>query len=172
MQLEPGEGLDRGQADSVVRRAQEFVSPLPSAELEVVALQGLDFRMEQGEFVSIVGASGAGVDPRLLELEITESVLLQDAESTLAALNRVKEAGIDLSVEQGEFIALMGPSDAKDPQNSQQVELAAIVRSAAEPAIGSLLALCAIPAGLGWWAASILQAEPAPWWVELAQFVE
>ena len=28
--------------------------------LEVVALQGLDFRMEQGEFVSIVGASGAG----------------------------------------------------------------------------------------------------------------
>jgi putative ABC transport system ATP-binding protein len=28
--------------------------------LEVVALQGLDFRMEEGEFVSIVGKSGAG----------------------------------------------------------------------------------------------------------------
>ena len=28
--------------------------------LEVVALQGLDFAMEQGEFISIVGASGSG----------------------------------------------------------------------------------------------------------------
>lgn len=44
-------------------------------------------------------AAGAGVDPKLLELEITESVLLQDAESTLASLNRVKAAGIALSVD-------------------------------------------------------------------------
>jgi 4-amino-4-deoxy-L-arabinose transferase-like glycosyltransferase len=39
-------------------------------------------------------------------------------------------------------------------------------------AIASLLALCAIPAGLGWWAASILaQTGIAGWGVELAQFV-
>jgi diguanylate cyclase (GGDEF)-like protein len=44
-------------------------------------------------------AAGAGIDPKLLELEITESVLLQDADSTLAALNRVKEAGVALSVD-------------------------------------------------------------------------
>jgi len=44
-------------------------------------------------------ASSAGIDPSLLELEITESVLLQDAESTSAALNRLKEAGVALSVD-------------------------------------------------------------------------
>lgn len=44
-------------------------------------------------------AQSAGIDAECLELEITESVLLQDAESTLAALSRLKEAGIALSVD-------------------------------------------------------------------------
>lgn len=44
-------------------------------------------------------AADAGIEPRLLELEITESVLLQDAESILAALMAFKEAGITLSVD-------------------------------------------------------------------------
>ena len=43
--------------------------------------------------------SGAGIDAKLLELEITESVLLQDADNTLAALRRLKEAGVSLSVD-------------------------------------------------------------------------
>ena len=30
------------------------------ADLEVVALQGLDLAVEQGEFIAIVGASGSG----------------------------------------------------------------------------------------------------------------
>jgi diguanylate cyclase (GGDEF)-like protein len=48
----------------------------------------------------VLGAAlGAGIDPKLLELEITESVLLQDAENTLVALNRLKRAGIALSVD-------------------------------------------------------------------------
>ena len=44
-------------------------------------------------------ATDAGIEPRFLELEITESVLLQDAESTLAALMTFKKAGIVLSVD-------------------------------------------------------------------------
>jgi uncharacterized protein (TIGR03663 family) len=39
-------------------------------------------------------------------------------------------------------------------------------------AIGSLLILAAIPAGLGWWAGSVLpQAESGAWWAELVRFV-
>ncbi len=43
--------------------------------------------------------TAAGIDASLLELEITESVLLQDAEQTLVALNRLKEAGVSLSID-------------------------------------------------------------------------
>jgi EAL domain-containing protein (putative c-di-GMP-specific phosphodiesterase class I) len=48
----------------------------------------------------VLGAAlSAGLDPSLLELEITESVLLHDAENTLVALNTLKRAGIALSVD-------------------------------------------------------------------------
>ncbi len=39
---------------------QNVIKIHKQGNLEVVALQGLDLRMEQGEFVSVVGASGAG----------------------------------------------------------------------------------------------------------------
>ena len=48
----------------------------------------------------VLGAAlSAGIDPQSLELEITESVLLQDTDNTLVALNRFKRAGITLSVD-------------------------------------------------------------------------
>jgi diguanylate cyclase (GGDEF)-like protein len=48
----------------------------------------------------VLGAAlGAGIEPSLLELEITESVLLHDADNTLVALNTLKRAGIALSVD-------------------------------------------------------------------------
>ncbi|MFQ6004292.1 MAG: putative bifunctional diguanylate cyclase/phosphodiesterase [Woeseia sp.] len=43
--------------------------------------------------------TGAGIEAKYLELEITESVLLQDADNTLIALQRLKNAGISLSVD-------------------------------------------------------------------------
>jgi diguanylate cyclase (GGDEF)-like protein len=43
--------------------------------------------------------SAAGIDASLLELEITESVLLQDADNTLISLRKLKEAGVSLSVD-------------------------------------------------------------------------
>ena len=43
--------------------------------------------------------SDAGIDARNLELEITESVLLQDVDKTLEALNVLKDAGISLAID-------------------------------------------------------------------------
>jgi len=43
--------------------------------------------------------SGAGIDATLLELEITESVLLQDVDKTLIALQALKKAGVSLSID-------------------------------------------------------------------------
>ena len=41
----------------------------------------------------------AGINPNLLELEITESVLLQDAEKTLIELKALKKSGVSLSID-------------------------------------------------------------------------
>ena len=43
--------------------------------------------------------SKTGLDPASLELEITESVLMQDAEATIDMLRALKEMGIKISVD-------------------------------------------------------------------------
>ena len=43
--------------------------------------------------------AGAGINPNFLELEITESVLMQEVDRTLVDLNQLKEAGIMLSID-------------------------------------------------------------------------
>ena len=55
---------------------------------------------DRGLFDDVIGAiSGAGIDARFLELEITESVLMQDVDKTYVELNRLKEAGITMSID-------------------------------------------------------------------------
>jgi len=43
--------------------------------------------------------SAAGIDASLIELEITESVMLQNADSTLVLLRRLRKAGVSLSMD-------------------------------------------------------------------------
>ncbi len=49
---------------------------------------------------AVAGAlSASGLAPRRLELEITESVLLQDSDSTLATLHQLRNLGIAISMD-------------------------------------------------------------------------
>jgi diguanylate cyclase (GGDEF)-like protein len=55
---------------------------------------------DSGLLTDVFGAiSDAGIDASQLELEITESVLLQDVDKTLVELRALKEAGISLSID-------------------------------------------------------------------------
>src|SRR6202041_4146696 len=49
---------------------------------------------------SVISALAAsGLAPERLELEITESVLLQDSEATLAALHKLRSFGVKISMD-------------------------------------------------------------------------
>jgi len=41
----------------------------------------------------------SGLDPALLELELTESILIQNVESVLASVKRLKQLGVKLSID-------------------------------------------------------------------------
>ena len=58
-------------------------------------------QLQEPELLDTIRAITAetGVDPRLLELEITESVAMQNAEATLATLEALKEMGVSLAVD-------------------------------------------------------------------------
>lgn len=64
-----------------------------------VNLSSRQFR--QDNFAQRVGKiiNGAGIDPRCLELELTESVLMEDAESVSVILAEFKQAGISIAVD-------------------------------------------------------------------------
>ncbi len=49
---------------------------------------------------SVIGAlEEAGIDPSMLELELTESILIRDTEATLATVKRLKSLGVRLSID-------------------------------------------------------------------------
>ena len=56
----PGVAPDTGTAAGPVIECDGLVKIFKVADLEVVALQGLDLIVDRGEFVAIVGASGSG----------------------------------------------------------------------------------------------------------------
>jgi EAL domain-containing protein (putative c-di-GMP-specific phosphodiesterase class I) len=64
-----------------------------------VNVSAIDFR--QRDFVERVTRTLAetGLDPTLLELEITENVLMQNVEATIATLQAIKQLGIRLAID-------------------------------------------------------------------------
>jgi len=64
-----------------------------------VNVSAIDFR--QRDFVDVIEQilKQTGMDPTLLELEITEGVLMQNIDATVTALNRIKALGVRLAID-------------------------------------------------------------------------
>ena len=58
-------------------------------------------QFQHPEFTGLVAAvlKETGINPRYLELEITESVVMHDAEKTIATLNNLRALGLQLSID-------------------------------------------------------------------------
>ncbi|MFJ4194312.1 putative bifunctional diguanylate cyclase/phosphodiesterase [Pseudomonas sp. NPDC089534] len=81
------------------RQAQAWRSAgLPDICMSV-NVSAIDFR--QGDFVETVerALEDCGLPPAMLELEITEGVMMQNVESTMTALNRIKALGVRLAID-------------------------------------------------------------------------
>lgn len=87
----------------VLRQACEQARAWQAAGLPPICISvnisAIDFR--QRHFVAHLAAilEKTGLAPRLLELEITESVLMQNVEDTLVTLRAIKTLGVRLSID-------------------------------------------------------------------------
>ncbi|MDX9707250.1 MAG: EAL domain-containing protein, partial [Azospira sp.] len=64
-----------------------------------VNLSAVQFQRGDIERSVLRALDASGLDPALLELELTESLLLDDAEAVLAAVRRLKSLGVQLSID-------------------------------------------------------------------------
>ena len=62
-------------------------------------LSAVQFRRSKLEQTVIRALEESGLDPSMLELELTESILILDTETTLAAVKRLKSIGVKLSID-------------------------------------------------------------------------
>jgi diguanylate cyclase (GGDEF)-like protein len=92
-------GLIGAIGDWVLRRACAEAATWPRDVKIAVNLSPLQFK-NKGLLRSVVSALAAsGLSPNRLELEITESVLLQDGDTTLAILHELRELGVRISMD-------------------------------------------------------------------------
>jgi EAL domain-containing protein (putative c-di-GMP-specific phosphodiesterase class I) len=83
----------------VIRQACATASRWPSHLHVAVNISAVQFR-QPGLTEVIVGALAAfGLDPRRLEIEITESILLQDRNGTLTTLHQLRALGIKVAMD-------------------------------------------------------------------------
>ena len=64
-----------------------------------VNLSAVQFKRADVEKTVIDALQASGLDPALLELELTESILIQDAENVLVTVKRLKLLGVKLSID-------------------------------------------------------------------------
>jgi len=83
----------------VVRQACEQATSWPVHIKVAVNLSPVQFRSRNLVQAITLALASSGLSPSRLELEITESVLLQDNEATLASLHQLKSLGIRISMD-------------------------------------------------------------------------
>ena len=81
------------------RQGKIWQDTWPEAPLVAVNLSALQFK--RGNVLALVKAAlaGSGMRPELLELELTESILLQDIGATMQTLHELKAMGVKLSID-------------------------------------------------------------------------
>jgi diguanylate cyclase (GGDEF)-like protein len=85
--------------DWVLRQACAEAATWPSGLKIAVNLSPIQFK-NKGLSLSVISALAAsGLSPKRLELEITESVLLQEGDATLAILHELRELGVRISMD-------------------------------------------------------------------------
>ena len=83
----------------VLKDACREAATWPNGVRVAVNLSPVQFR-NAALVTRIAAALGrAGLDPRRLELEITEGVLLQDSETTLSILHRIRDLGVRIAMD-------------------------------------------------------------------------
>jgi diguanylate cyclase (GGDEF)-like protein len=83
----------------VLRRACAEAATWPAPLKVAVNLSPAQFRHPELIRVILSALQDSGLDPGRLELEITESVLMQDSEATLATLRQLRELGVRISMD-------------------------------------------------------------------------
>ncbi len=96
-------GMIHQVGEWVIRQACELIKKWQDSEIDAIPVS-VNVSAEQfknPDFVSLVEniLHQTGVNPELLELELTESCLMEDAEATLAVLNKLKKHGISISID-------------------------------------------------------------------------
>ncbi|WP_112663392.1 putative bifunctional diguanylate cyclase/phosphodiesterase [Microvirga flavescens] len=92
-------GLIVALGDWVIRRACEEAAGWPDNIKVAVNLSPVQFRNRTLVQSVLSALEKSGLTPDRLELEITESVLLQDSSSTLATLYQLRECGVRIAMD-------------------------------------------------------------------------
>jgi len=92
-------GLIGALGDWVLRAACHEASGWPEGIRLAVNLSPVQFRGRHLVESVVSSLAASGLDPRRLELEITESVLLQDSAANLAVLHDLKSLGVRISMD-------------------------------------------------------------------------
>lgn len=92
-------GLIGAIGDWVLREACREAASWPTGIRLAVNLSPMQFRGRHLVESVISSLATSGLDPRQLELEITESVLLQDSAANLAVLHDLKSLGVRVSMD-------------------------------------------------------------------------
>ncbi len=81
------------------RQARQWADTLAQPPVVAVNLSALQFK--RGDVLALVRDTlrSSGLPAHLLELELTESILLQDVDSTIATLQGLKALGVKLSID-------------------------------------------------------------------------
>ena len=109
--LTPGEFIPLAEESGLVSAISELVLNRACEQVQFWREAGLgDIRtsvniaahqLRKGDLIQIIErtVNRFGIDPSLLELELTESTLMEDAESNLSTLNALRDMGIQLSLD-------------------------------------------------------------------------